>query len=213
MGPASALAVAEAAFSELALDAAVSTGFAGALGAAKLGELIVGTDVRDRTPGRAQQVFRADPALLAHARRAAGDVGAAMSEGPVVTVAHVACRAVDKRALAEASGAIAVDMESAAIAQAAAKAGVPFLVIRAVSDRADEDLPMDFNLWLTPWGRMRGIAHVLTHPTIVRSLLRMKRQAEQGARSLARFFRAWLRAQENAQCSAGADVAAAAGVR
>src|SRR2546426_7158003 len=39
--------------------------------------------------------------------------------------------------------------------------GVPFLLVRAVSDRADEDLPMDFNLWLSPWGRVRGVAYLL----------------------------------------------------
>ncbi|OLB24726.1 MAG: hypothetical protein AUH95_02335 [Nitrospirae bacterium 13_2_20CM_2_63_8] len=89
-----------------------------------------------------------------------------------------------------ASGAIAVDLESAAIARAAHVVGVPFLLVRAVSDRADEDLPMDFNLWLGPWGRVRGVAHLLRRPSIIRSLLRMRRYVEYGSQNLARFFAA-----------------------
>jgi hypothetical protein len=50
-----------------------------------------------------------------------------------------------KRALRLRSSAIAADMESAALAALARKAGVPFLVIRAVSDRADARVPH----WLT----------------------------------------------------------------
>ena len=46
-----------------------------------------------------------------------------------------------KQQLAEQSGAVAVDMESHAIALAADKAGLPFLVIRAVADGPSRSLP------------------------------------------------------------------------
>ncbi|MEO0983715.1 MAG: nucleoside phosphorylase [Pseudomonadota bacterium] len=46
-----------------------------------------------------------------------------------------------KQALAAASGAIAVDMESHRVARAAERAGRPFLAIRAVADPADRALP------------------------------------------------------------------------
>lgn len=39
-----------------------------------------------------------------------------------------------KRSLAQATGAIAVDMESAAVAQVAASAGIPFIAVRAIID-------------------------------------------------------------------------------
>ena len=81
-------------------------------------------------------------------------------------------------------------MESAAIARAAYVVGVPFLLVRAVSDRADEDLPMDFNLWLSPWGRVRGVAYLLRRPSSIRSLLRMRRHVEYASQNLARFFAA-----------------------
>ena len=208
MGPAAASAAVQSVLSEVALDAVVSTGYAGRLGPGGIGEVILGTDVRDWTKGQDGTVFRTDPALLAIAREAAGEAKLAWSEGPVATVDQVLCRADEKRTLARASGAIAVDMESAAIAQAAAAVGVPFLLVRAVSDRASDDLPMDFNLWLTPWGRMRGIAQMLRRPSILRSLFQMKRQVEQGSQNLARFFQAWMRVLEQDHSSAYANVPA-----
>ena len=213
MGPAAAAAAAQGILSEVALDAMVSTGYAGALGSAGIGDVIVGTDVRDWTKGHAQAIFRADPALLAMAREAAGEAKLAWSEGPVATAARVLCRADEKRALAEASGAIAVDMESAEIARAATSGNVPFLLVRAVSDRAGDDLPMDFNLWLSPGGRVRALAQLVRRPSILRALFRMKRQVEQGSQNLACFFQVWWRLLGQEHVSARAPAPAVMGVR
>ena len=188
IGTAAAFVAAQSVLSEVALDAVVSTGYAGALGPAGIGELILGTDVHDWTKERPRPVYRSDVALLAMAREAVSPARAAWSQGIVVTVENVVWRAAEKQALGKVSGAIAVDMESAAIARAAASRNVPFLLVRAVSDGADDDLPMDFNLWFTPKGRLRGLAQVLVHPSIICSLLRMKRHAELGSQALARFF-------------------------
>lgn len=193
MGPDAAAAAVRSMLLDVALDAVVSTGYAGALGPAGIGEVICGTDVCDWTRASDRSVFRADPALLAMARDAVQETGLAWSEGPVATVDRVLCRADDKRALADASGAIAVDMESAAIARVAASQKAPFLLVRAVSDRLDEDLPMDFNLWLTPGERLRAVAHVARRPSILGALFQMKRQADQGSQSLACFFHVWWR--------------------
>ena len=191
MGSAAAVAAAQAVLSEAALDAVVSTGYAGALGPAGIGELIVGTEVLNWTKEKPRTRLRTDPVLLAMAREAVESAQTAWSQGSVVTVDNIMWRATEKQALGRVSGAIAVDMESAAIAQAAATAGVPFLLVRAISDRAQDDLPMDFNLWLAPWGRVRGAAQMFLHPSILRSLLRMKRHVEQGSQNLARFFKAF----------------------
>ena len=53
----------------------------------------------------------------------------------------VVASAHDKRALHHASGACAVDMESAALARVAHARGIPFLVIRSVADPAGLDFP------------------------------------------------------------------------
>lgn len=191
MGAVSAFAAAEAVLAEAAVDAIVSTGYTGALGIAEPGEVILGTEVYDWTKERPRTVYRSDAGLLATAREAVGPAKTAWSQGAVVTVDNVVWRAAEKQALGKVSGAIAVDMESAAIARAAASRNVPFLLVRAVSDGAADDLPMDFNLWFTPRGRLRGLAQVLMHPSIIRSLMRMKRRVERGSHALGQFFRAF----------------------
>jgi adenosylhomocysteine nucleosidase len=213
MGPAAAAAAAQSILSGVALDAMVSTGYAGALGPAGIGDVIVGTDVRDWTREHAQAIFLADPALLAMAREAAGEAKLAWLEGPVATAARVLCRADEKRALAETSGAIAVDMESVEIARAAASRNVPFLLVRAVSDRAGDDLPMDFNLWLTPGGRVRALARLVRRPSILGALFRMKRQVEQGSQNLACFFQVWWRLMGQEHASARMHGPSVMGVR
>ena len=45
------------------------------------------------------------------------------------------------------TGARLVDMETSVIAAACAAAGIPFVAIRAVSDSADEPLPVPFQFW------------------------------------------------------------------
>ena len=213
MGPAAAAAAAHAVLSDMALDAVVSTGYAGAVGPAGIGAVILGTEILNWTTDHAQASFSSDPALLAIAREAADSARVPWSQGAVATVEHVVWRAEAKQALGKASGAIAVDMESAAIAQAAAAVGVPFLLVRVVSDRADENLPMDFNLWLTPGGRVRAVAQLVMRPSILRALFQMKRQVEQGAQNLACFFQAWWRLVGQEQASARMHVPAARGVR
>jgi hypothetical protein len=49
--------------------------------------------------------------------------------------------AADKRALAERSGAVAVDMEAASIAAIAARAGLPFVAVKAICDPVTRELP------------------------------------------------------------------------
>lgn len=60
-----------------------------------------------------------------------------------------------KRALFERCGAIAADMESAALGSAAAEAGVPFVVVRAVSDGVDLTLPQAILSAMDGDGRIR----------------------------------------------------------
>ena len=89
----------------------------------------------------------------------------AVRNGPVVSLPTVVCRAVEKQNLSRLTGAVALDMESAAIGQVAQSQGVPFAVVRTVSDVAGEDLPLDFNAFLKPWGWMRGIGAMISDPS------------------------------------------------
>jgi adenosylhomocysteine nucleosidase len=61
--------------------------------------------------------------------------------GTIACPVEVLRSASEKHALADGSGAIAADMESAAIGGVAREAGLPWIVVRAVSDAADTVVP------------------------------------------------------------------------
>ena len=85
-----------------------------------------------------------------------------------------------KAALRQSSGAIATDMESHLAAQAAARGGVPFAVLRAVSDRADESLPAAAQAGFRPDGSVdvaAVIAALARRPSDLPGLLRTARHA------------------------------------
>jgi adenosylhomocysteine nucleosidase len=106
--------------------------------------------------------------------------------GQALSIAHVACTAREKSALS-ASNASIVEMEAAAVARVAAIHGIPFYCIRAVSDAAGEDLPLDFNLYRDQDGRFsraRIAAALLARPHRIPSLLRFHRNCRKAARRL-----------------------------
>jgi adenosylhomocysteine nucleosidase len=97
--------------------------------------------------------------------------------------------ASDKREFAESTNAIGLDMESAALAAEAQRAQVPFMIIRSVSDLLDEDLLLDFNLFLRPTGWLKGLGTVLAAPSCLFGLGRLRRQSAVAAQALTDFFR------------------------
>lgn len=134
-GPAAAAAGAERLLA-LGANLLISWGTAGGLVAAAPGEIVLPCMVRDES-GRE---FEIDVGLADSLARAFGEI-APIHRGPLVSVATPLASVADKLALARASGAIAVDMESAAIAQVAADAGLPLVVVRVVIDRSDRSVP------------------------------------------------------------------------
>lgn len=125
-----------------------------------------------------------------------GALDPALKAGDIVRELHsidrVAVTATEKRELRERTGAAAVDMESAAIAGKASAWGVPFFAIRAVSDTAQEDMPLDFNLYRGADGRFsrfRIALAALTRPfSRVPALLRLDRNCRMAAESLGDYF-------------------------
>jgi adenosylhomocysteine nucleosidase len=125
-----------------------------------------------------------------------GGLDPALQIGDIVreihTIDRVAVTVAEKRELRERTGAAAVDMESAALAGKAREWGVPFHVIRAVSDRAEEDMPLDFNLYRGPDGRFSrsriALAALASPFSRVPALLRLDRNCRVAARSLGDYF-------------------------
>lgn len=90
----------------------------------------------------------ADDALL---RRLGGATPGALYGGGKVVASAAA-----KAALAR-TGAVAVDLESAAVARTARQHGLPFAVLRAVCDGAGRDLPRAALVALDGAGRIGGL--------------------------------------------------------
>ncbi|MFQ5947079.1 MAG: hypothetical protein ACE5NC_12675 [Anaerolineae bacterium] len=174
------------------LELAISSGFACALSASAIGDLLVGTEVLVSSAGAALQsgahVISCSKERQVQAMRAAREADVTARAGRFVTVPHVICRAEEKRAVAVMTGAIGLDMESAAVGAVAAERGTPFLILRTVSDLPDEDLPLDFNLFLSPSGWMRGTFACLTHPSCLLGLKRLRAQVARASEGMSRFF-------------------------
>lgn len=95
----------------------------------------------------------------------------------------------DKAALARATGAVAVDMESHAVAAVAARAGLPFLALRAIADPAERGLPSAALAALDPGGRIRIgrlLAALRRRPGDLALLFRLGRDAARARAALAR---------------------------
>jgi adenosylhomocysteine nucleosidase len=175
---------------------AISAGFAGALlPAAAVGDVIAATSVvSGRFDGVWSQVgppMACDDSTLKAIQAAAVEVGVTVRTGPLVSLATVVWRAVDKQDVSRLAGAIAVDMESAAIGDAARAHGVPFAVLRTVSDVAGEDLPLDFNVFLKPWGWLLGLGAMIMAPSTLGGLNRLRRQSRLAAAKLTAVTAAW----------------------
>lgn len=116
--------------------ALISWGSAGALQNAEPGAIVLPPGVIDEQQHR----FATDTGISDLLAGALGDVATLhridliSTDSPVMTPAA-------KRRLAEASRALAVDMESAAIAAVAARAGVPLAIVRVIVDGPDHCVP------------------------------------------------------------------------
>ncbi len=191
IGPAKARAVCRAVLQDQPLDVAISSGLACALTASSIGELFVGTDVitgrSEGTKERRAEVI-CDQAWADLALRAAQDEVLPARAGRFVSLPRIIWRGEDKRRVATETGAMALDMESAAIGAIAAEHRIPFVVIRAVSDLLDEDLPLDFNLFLEPTDWLKGAWTCVSRPTSLLGLRRMRTQMRTASRRITTVF-------------------------
>jgi hypothetical protein len=90
-----------------------------------------------------------------HSRLAALASEVPLEHGDLLTVPAALESPEAKLAAATATSAVAVDMESWAIAAAAARAGVPFVALRVVVDGAADALPRGAEQWIDDLGNRR----------------------------------------------------------
>jgi adenosylhomocysteine nucleosidase len=174
-------------------ELAISTGFACALDSADVGDFIVATAATES--GNGSNVWPVPTGLSDAARdrilALVSRMPAVAHTGSMLSLSRIVCLASGKRVLARSSGAVGLDMESAALAREASRARVPFVIVRTVSDLRDEDLPLDFNLFLRPSRWIAGMVAVLRAPACLAGLGRLRRQSRLAAANLTRFFGAY----------------------
>ena len=93
--------------------------------------------------------------------------------GALLSVKLPLLSAAEKSAAFKSTGAVAVDMESAAVAAVAASAGLPFLALRAISDAAADAIPVALAATVDRYGRPqagRVAATLLRKPSLVAGL-------------------------------------------
>jgi adenosylhomocysteine nucleosidase len=100
----------------------------------------------------------------------------------------VVWQAQEKQRLRRLTDATGLDMESAAVAAVAQERGVPMVIVRTVSDLADEDLPLDFNLFLRPTGWIKGVQAIISCPSSLAGLNRLRKQSRVAGGRLTEWF-------------------------
>ena len=159
----------EAAWAAFPAEAVVSVGFCGALAPElEVADVVVGTSI-----ATGSGTFTAlHPAA-----------GRPHHMGVVRSIDHVVQTSAEKRSL-HASGAAAVEMEAAGVAERARTLGLPFYCVRAVTDLAAEDLSNDFNRALRPDGHfatMDILRGTLRSPLVrVPELIRLRNRCVRG---------------------------------
>ena len=160
------------------VTAILSCGLAGALAPAlKAGDIVLGNLFPGEGRGPVGGPAQLDPGL----RRESDLVGvlrqhlADAHPGTITGSDTIIASAAQKRALYEAAGALAVDMESHIAARVAARHHLPFAIIRVISDSADEALPPAALVGMKPDGSMAlgaVLASLARNPTQLPALIR-----------------------------------------
>jgi adenosylhomocysteine nucleosidase len=171
-------------------DAIISFGMAGALDSGlEIGDWVIGSAVvTSAGPAAGQTRWQCDEqwiaALARHLPHAAS--------GPVYADGTLISEPMQKLAIGKASCALAADMESHIAARAAEQAGLPFAVLRCISDIATHALPPAIAVAMRADGGV-ALARVFT------SILRKPSQVPDMMRTLASFKRAYNSLQYGAQ--------------
>jgi adenosylhomocysteine nucleosidase len=176
-------------------DLVVSAGFGGGLQPdICAGDIVVGTEILDLGRDQGDQItWNTTHQPLQPARiRCDGDLGIRVHYGKILTTDEMVLRASNKARIGKATGALAVDMETSAVAAVCAARKTDFLAVRGITDLVDEDLPDDFNDFFV-LGQLRPdrvFSSCARDPRVLTDLARLGYRARFSGAKLARFLEA-----------------------
>lgn len=160
----------------------ISAGFAGGLQPQiKRGDLVLATALQDLAGQQLAIDFKGSlpppKGLMIH-------------QGKLLTSDRILASAAEKQATGQATGALAVEMETITVAQVCANAGQRFLSLRVISDAMDEEVPRDVEkLIAAKTGVQRAgtiLGGLFRRPSLVKDLWRLQEQALVSAENLAK---------------------------
>ena len=146
MGPRQAHRAIRLAAESLELSAIFSIGYAGAVDPQlKAGQLLIPTRAVRLEGFIRKECYEAHHLLFQSAVSVAEERAQNPVTGTLATADRFIAEVTLKREIFEKTGALAVDMESAAVAEAAIELRIPVAFVRAISDPADLDLSAWYN--------------------------------------------------------------------
>lgn len=159
IGKVNAAMCAQALIDHYCVSHIVNTGIAGSLDAGlDIGDLVVSKSAMyhdfdcmhfgyamGQVPGTSEARFQADKALAALAKAAAESVHPGhVREGGIASGDQFVSSKEKKERIIAITHALCTEMEGAAIAQTAVRNEIPFVILRAISDKADDSAEMDY---------------------------------------------------------------------
>ena len=148
MGKANAAAATQVLITRYGADRIIFSGIAGNMTSKiGIGDVVIGRtvlyhdaelDMICQNPPYLKE-YSGDPVLIAAAEAACAKAGVTALTGKIATGDQFVGDSATKQAIADKCAPDCVEMEGAAVSQIAAKNGVPCVILRAMSDNADED--------------------------------------------------------------------------
>jgi adenosylhomocysteine nucleosidase len=151
--------------------------------------------------------FRADAGLIDYIAGKFQENTIHFYRGPILCSPKPISTAASKLSAHQLTGALAVDMESKAVCEVAAEAGIPFFCLRAVCDPANQTVADALLAMVDEQGNPRIgylLAHLVRRPWLLRDMIRMASQFRQ---ALIALETAWLLVGEQFLSAANARYA------
>ncbi|MGD0017306.1 MAG: hypothetical protein ABSC38_07310 [Verrucomicrobiia bacterium] len=175
-------------------DLIISAGFGGGLQpSVRDGDIVIGTEVLDLREDDGYQVrWRAEHPLPPHEELRGISNGSLVHFGKILTADEMVLQSDTKVRFGRATDALAVDMETSAVAAVTAAHDTQMLAVRCITDNDHEDLPDEFNDFFV-LGQLQGsrvLASCVHSPHTLLDLARLGFRARQAGKNLARFLEA-----------------------
>jgi len=178
-------------------DLVISAGFGGGLQPhVREGDIVVGSEILELRKDEGAEIMwdSMHKSTLLTRLNGGSMAGLRIHYGKIITTDEMVLRAANKTRIGKATGALAVDMETSAVASVCAAKKTDFFAVRCITDTDHDDLPDGFNDFFV-LGQLRAkrvLSSCARDPRVFGDLARLGYRAKHSGRNLARFFEATL---------------------